>query len=173
MKEESNEKMTYINSATEKLKVLDKFYNSNYNIIRDGMLNFMTEKNNLVREIAEHYDKMITILENKKASYIFQIEKFSNEKMEIYNEALISLDKYREMVSYKQENLEVIKKQKLATLADEISILNSLGIEGLENKEFQNEVNKIVKEMQNEYIPKLVRRNEREGREGREGKRYF
>ncbi len=124
------------------------------------MLNFMTQKNNLVREVAEHYDKMITILENKKATFIYQIENFSNEKMEIYNEALISLDKYREMVSYKQENLEVIKKQKLASLADEISILNSLGIESLENKEFQNEINKILKEMQNEYIPKLDHKQE-------------
>jgi hypothetical protein len=152
--------MTYINSASEKLKVLDKFYNSSYNIIRDGMLNFMTEKNNLVREVGEHYDKMISILENKKASFIYQIDKFSNEKMEIYNEALISLDKYREMVCFKHENLEVIKKQKLASLADEISILNSLGIESLENKEFQNEINKILKEMQSEYIPKIGHKNE-------------
>ena len=39
-----NEKMTYINSATEKLKNLEKIYSNSYNLIRDNILNFMTAK---------------------------------------------------------------------------------------------------------------------------------
>jgi hypothetical protein len=156
--EKPNEKLIYINSAAEKLKSLEKFYNSSYNMIRDGILNYMTVKNNLVSQIAEHFDKMISIIEAQKASNIFQLEKYSKEKLNNFNEALSSLDKYREMVSYKQERLDVIKNQKLVSnfsLGDEISILNSLEIEGLENKDFQTEINKILKEMQGEYIPKL------------------
>jgi hypothetical protein len=161
--DKQNEKMTYVNSAMEKLKNLEKAYNSNYNIIRDKILSFMTAKNNCINDISEHFDKLIQIIETQKTSSIYMIEKFSKEKLGIYNDALQSLDRYRDSIQLKMEKLDNIKNQKLISkipLADEISVLTSLGIDKIENKEFQREVEKLIQEMQGDYLPKIIIKNE-------------
>ena len=158
-----NEKMTYINSATEKLKNLEKIYSNSYNLIRDNILNFMTAKNNCIADITEHFDKLINALEHQKSNSIFMIEKFSKDKLSSYNDTLQTLDKYREFIFIKQQKLEGVKNQKIVStlpLADEINVIQSLGIEKMEDKEFLNHIENMIKEMEFDYLPKILIKNE-------------
>jgi hypothetical protein len=158
-----NERMTYINSAMDKLKNLDKIYSNSYNIIRDNILNFMTAKNNCISDITEHYDKLINALELQKSASIFMIEKFSKDKLGNYNDAIQSIDKYREMVYIQMQKLEGVKNQKIVSnipLADEINMIQNLGLEAVENKEFLKNIENMIKEMQSDIIPKIVIKNE-------------
>ncbi len=147
----------------DKLKNLDKIYSNSYNLIRDNILNFMTAKNNCIADITEHFDKLIHALEHQKSASIFMIEKFSKDKLGIYNDAIQSLDKYREMVYIQMQKLEGVKNQKIISnipLADEINLIHNLGIEVVENKEFLMHIENMIKEMQCDFVPKIVIKNE-------------
>lgn len=147
----------------DKLKNLEKIYSNSYNMIRDNILNFMTAKNNCIADITEHFDKLINALEHQKSASIFLIDKFSKDKLGKYNDAILSLDKYREIVYIQMQKLEGVKNQKIVSnipLADEINMIHNLGIETVENKEFLNHIENMIKEMQSDYIPKIIIKNE-------------
>ena len=163
LKEETkSEKMNYISSAAEKIKQMNKFYETNYNILRDRILTFLTVKNNCIAEINEHYDKMISILENQKMAYIYSVEKYSKDKMDNLNEALHSIELIKSSIEMKNDRIHLIKNQKFTnfSLSDELSLVNSLGIEEIENKDFEDEIEKLAKENPNEILPKVLIRPE-------------
>lgn len=163
IKEEKNlEKMSYINSASEKIKRLLKFYESKSSILRDRLLTFLTIKNNCIAEVSEHFDKMIHILENQKLAYIFQIEKYSKEKIDNLNEVVHSIELLKNNIHQKNERVESVKNQKFSniSISDEINFINSLCIEDCDNQDFEDEVEKLSRENPNEVLPKVIVRPE-------------
>ncbi len=78
---ENNEKMRYINSAKDKLLDLQKSYNNHHNLIAEKMTQFIAVKNTYLNEISDHYNRIISLMENKKAELVFKMEKFSKEKL--------------------------------------------------------------------------------------------
>ena len=123
----------------------------------------MTAKNNSIADITEHFDKLLNALEHQKSKSIFLIEKFSKDKLENYNDALQSLDKYRDLIYNKMQKLDVVKNQKIVSampLADEINVIHSLGIENIDDKEFLQHIDRIIQEMQSDFLPKIVIKNE-------------
>ena len=163
IKEEKKvEKMNYINSASEKIKRILKFYDNKSNILRDRILSFLTIKNNCIAEISEHFDKIIGILDNQKLAYIFQIEKYSKEKIDNLNEVLHSIDIIRNSILLKNERIESVKNQKFSqiSLSDEINFINSLCLDECDNQDFEDEVDKLSKENQNDILPKVIIRPE-------------
>lgn len=161
--EKSNEKMQYINKAKDKLKNLEKIYNSSYNTLRAATLHFISMKNNCIGDIIEHCDRMISMLVNKKAECIYQLEKFGKDRLNSYNQSLECLEKYKEAVQIKLEKIEDLKNKKLVSnisLEDEIQVLNNLGIENLDDREFQRELEVLIKEVESDYLPKLMIKND-------------
>ena len=152
-------KLVYINTAVEKLQNMEKNYNNFYNTIRDNVLKFMTVKNNLIDDINEHFQKIINIIETQKSNSNYILEKYSKEKLNNFNGVLSTVERTRDAIHYKLDNLEIIKNNKLnynMTVADEIKILTSLGVDQLESVEMQKEVETVIKEMQVDFIPNVI-----------------
>jgi len=123
----------------------------------------MNAKNNSIGEISQHFDKIINLIENQKASSLYEIEKYSKDKLNLYNEVLNSLDKYREMTQYKLHKLHTITRQRditNITVADELEAIQNLGINHLEITEYTKEVDMILKEMSHDFYPKVFIKNE-------------
>jgi hypothetical protein len=159
----SEENLYYLNSAKDKLKDLQRFYTQSYNTIKDKVMHFLTIKNNLMTETAEHYDKLITILEQKKAETLITLENYSREKLSFYHSNWTSLENILKEIEMRLESIEKIKNQKLVNkipLGDEIEILNSLNIDYVDNKQFKGDVEAILKELKEEFLPKLLLKNE-------------
>jgi hypothetical protein len=160
--EKKSENLNYITSAADRLKKMSKFYETNFNNLRDRILSFLTVKNNCIAEISEHFDKMMSILDSQKLAYIYQIEKYSKEKIDNLNEALHSIEMVKGNIQIKLERIQSIKNQNYGnlSLSDELAIVNSLSLEDCENKDFEDEVNKLAKENPNDVLPKVLIRPE-------------
>jgi hypothetical protein len=157
------DKLLYINSAYEKLKSLENSFNSSYNVIRDNILHFMTVKNNCIGEISHHFDKIINHIVDRKDETIYHLEKFSKDKLGMYNDTLKVIDRYRQIVQGSLDKLDIIKNQKIASkipIADELSIINDLAIDKLEDQSLFKEIEIILNEMKGDFVPKMIIKNE-------------
>jgi hypothetical protein len=71
----------YINSANEKLLQLQKYFNNSLNVMSEKTSQLITVKNNCASEICEYFGRIVSSLENKKSELIFNIEKYSKDKL--------------------------------------------------------------------------------------------
>lgn len=74
-----------------------------------------------------------------------------------------TLASYRQLIEGDLEKLEVIKNQKIVQnipIVDEIKAINNLSYEKLENKEFNRDLEILMKQLEGDYLPKIIIKNE-------------
>jgi hypothetical protein len=81
VEEDDGDKYQYVNSAKDKLVALQKYYNGTLSVISEKTSQLITVKNNCVNEINEYFGRVTTLLETKKSEMIYNIDKYSKDKL--------------------------------------------------------------------------------------------
>jgi hypothetical protein len=81
LQENKDESFQYVNSAKDKLNSLQKYYNNSLAVMSEKTSQLITVKNNCVNEISDYFGRVTALLESKKSELIFNVEKYSKDKL--------------------------------------------------------------------------------------------
>lgn len=137
---------TYLDSAENNLVQVKKNSILQYDIIKNSLNNIYNEKNLNCNNIINYFNSIIEIFSNEKEENLKLIENYYKIKIEEYSNAMEYLTNKRNFIENALQKINLLKTQNLkpTTISEQLTLLNELHLEKLNQEKFDSAINSII-----------------------------
>lgn len=137
---------SYLDSAEKNLNNIKKDIISQFDIIKNALDIIYNEKNLNCNSIINYFNHIYQIFSNQKEESLNKLENYYNSKIDEYSNALEYLSNKRNFIENAIHKISLLKSQNLKpiTISEQLTLLNELHLEKINQEKFDNTINLII-----------------------------